>query len=143
MNQAGGCGQEKNQLCLWDEVQHRVVCFEEICRSASAGGPQVCSHSHLKFPLGFWDVYKYIHVRTYMIFMYTIVYMRTHHTHIYIYIYIYKRGIYQNKKLKHLGVRGTKPCGRAKKINNLISKKLYSIQIHIYIYILYYVYYIT
>ena len=36
-----------------------------------------------------------------------------------------ERGFFQNKWLKHLGVRGTKPCGRAVKINNLVKDLYY------------------
>ena len=36
-----------------------------------------------------------------------------------------ERIFFQNKRLKHLGVRGTKPCGRAVKINNLMKDLYY------------------
>ena len=36
-----------------------------------------------------------------------------------------ERGFFQNKRLKHLRVRGAKPCGRAEKINILIKDPYY------------------
>ena len=52
-----------------------------------------------------------------------------HTTCIFVTVFIdFRKGredFFQNKRLKHLGMRGTKPCGRAVKINNLMKDLYY------------------